>query len=131
MTRTLRVMPALAALCLMLGLAATAQAADPNGTWTWSINRNGQDISFSLTLKADGEKLTGAMKLPMGDDVQIQNGSFKNDEISFETVFEFNGNSIKRKYTGKVEADTIKGKSEGERDGQVVSRDWEAKREKK
>jgi hypothetical protein len=29
---------------------------------------------------------------------------------------------------GKLSGDTIKGKSESERDGQVQSRDWEAKR---
>ena len=34
------------------------------------------------------------------------------------------------KYTGKVSGDTIKGKTERERDGQTQSRDWEAKRAK-
>jgi hypothetical protein len=33
------------------------------------------------------------------------------------------------KYTGKISGDTIKGKSESERDGQPTSRDWVAKRE--
>jgi len=51
--------------------------------------------------------------------------------VKFNIVFERDGNSMTVKYNGKVDGDTIKGKSERERDGQVMSRDWEAKREKK
>jgi hypothetical protein len=58
------------------------------------------------------------------------NGSFKNDEVAFTTVMERNGQSFTTKYKGKIEGDTIKGKTERERDGQVNSRDWEANREK-
>ena len=36
---------------------------------------------------------------------------------------------IGKKYNGKVSADSIKGKSESERNGEPQSRDWEAKRE--
>jgi hypothetical protein len=35
------------------------------------------------------------------------------------------------KYNGKLSGDSIKGKTESERDGQPRSRDWEAKREGK
>jgi hypothetical protein len=38
--------------------------------------------------------------------------------------------SFVTKYQGKVDGDTIKGKTERERNGQTMSRDWEAKREK-
>ena len=73
------------------------------------------------------------MTLPFGGgfELDIQDGTFKNDEVSFKTVFERNGNSRETKYHGKVEGDTIKGKTERKRNGEVRSRDWEAKREKK
>ena len=122
----------LAAFVVVGFLAATAQAADPNGTWKWKrMGQNGQEFEMSLDLKSEGEKLTGQIALPMGDKVEIKDGAFKNDEVSFTTTFEFNGNSITVKYKGKVEGDTIKGKTERERNGEVMSRDWEAKREKK
>jgi hypothetical protein len=41
---------------------------------------------------------------------------------------EFNGNKMVQNYTGKVSADTIKGKIEFERNGEKQSRDWEANR---
>lgn len=70
--------------------------------------------------------------LPFGDGVKldIEDGTFKGDEVSFKTVFERNGNSFETKYKGKVDGDTIKGTTERERNGEVVSRDWEAKRQK-
>jgi hypothetical protein len=43
-------------------------------------------------------------------------------------VREVNGTKMTTKYSGKVTADAIKGKMEFERNGEPVSRDWEAKR---
>ena len=60
----------------------------------------------------------------------ISDGKVKDDEVSFSVVREFNGNKMTSKYSGKVSADTIKGKIETERDGNTRSRDWEAKRAK-
>lgn len=125
--------PLAAALVAVCCLAATAQAAaDPNGTWKWKFTtQGGQEFELSLTLKADGDKLTGAVTLPMGQSIDIKDGTFKNDEVTFQTVFERDGVSRTTKYKGKVEGDTIKGTTERERDGQVNSRDWNATREKK
>lgn len=111
--------------------STTAQAADPNGTWKWTFSRGGQEVELTLALKQEGEKLTGAVTLPMGDSIDIKEGTFKNDEIRFVTEVERNGNTFKTKYKGKVEGDTIKGKTERERNGETMSRDWEAKRETK
>lgn len=123
-----------AAALLALGILAQAAfaAADANGTWKWKFTtQGGQEFELSLTLKQEGEKLTGSLMIPTGDSIDIKDGSFKNDEVSFTTEVERNGNTFKTKYKGKVDGDTIKGKSERERDGQTMSRDWEAKREKK
>ncbi len=125
---------AIAAACVALGfLAATAHAAaDANGTWKWKFTtQNGQEFELSMTLKQEGEKLTGSITLPMGQTIDIKEGTFKNDEASFQTVFERDGNSFVTKYKGKIDGDTIKGTTERERNGQTVTRDWEAKREKK
>jgi hypothetical protein len=112
-------------------LTAVARAADPNGTWKWKFMPPNaqQEVELSLTLKAEGEKLTGKLKTPFGE-ADVKDGTFKNGEVNFITEVERNGNTFKSKYKGKVEGDTIKGKVERERNGETVSRDWEAKREK-
>jgi hypothetical protein len=123
------------AMAAIVTLALTAQshaAGNPDGNWKWSFTTaNGQAFDFSLALKHEGDKLTGQLMLPMGQGIDIKDGTFKNDEVNFAVEFERNGNTMKVKYSGKLDGDTIKGKSERERDGQVMARDWEAKREKK
>ena len=121
---------------LALGAASQAQAADATGTWTWTRpGRNGGEAQkMTLTLKADGEKLTGSLTSPgrqAGDPVktEISDGKVKGDEISFSVTREINANKMTTKYSGKISGDTIKGKAESERNGQLQSRDWEAKRE--
>ena len=117
----------LAAFVVLGSMAATVRAGDPNGTWKWKFTPNGgQEVELSLLLKADGEKLTGKLKTPRGE-ADVKDGTFKNDEVSFTTEVERNGNTFKTKYKGKVEGDTIKGKTERQRNGETMSRDWEAK----
>ena len=88
---------------------------------------------MSLKLKVDGEKLTGTLSSPGRDgattETAIAEGKVKGEDVSFTVTREFNGNKVVSKYSGKVTADTIKGKIESERNGQAQSRDWEAKRE--
>ena len=130
--RTINLLRIGAAAFVVLAFAASALAGDPNGTWKWKFTgQGGREIEFTLTLKADGEKLTGTLaRGAQGRTSDIANGTFKSDEVNFETVFERNGESFTTKYKGKVEGDAIKGKTERERNGEVMSRDWEAKREK-
>ena len=115
-------------------IATAVQAADATGTWTWTRQgRNGgNDVKMTLKLKVAGEKLTGTLSSPGRDgqvtDTEITDGKVKGDEVSFTVTREFNGNKFTTKYNGKVTADTIKGKTESERNGNTQSRDWEAKR---
>jgi hypothetical protein len=121
-----------AALVVLAGLAGVARAddkANPAGTWKWSVERNGQTFDLTLKLKLDGDKLTGALSRN-DQETKIEDGKFKDGEVSFTLVREINGNKITFKYKGKVEGDTIKGKTEIDRGGQITKRDWEAKRSK-
>jgi hypothetical protein len=119
----------------LLTIGTAVQAADATGTWNWTRpGRNGgPDQKMSLKLKVDGEKLTGTLSSPGRDgattETAIAEGKVKGEDVSFTVTREFNGNKMVSKYSGKVSADTIKGKIESERNGQAQSRDWEAKRE--
>jgi hypothetical protein len=119
---------AVTATCL--SSASLAEDANPSGTWKWTFTRGEQTREVTLKLKLEGDKLTGTITGRNNEETPIENGSYKDGEVSFTVTREFNGNKFTMKYKGKVSADTIKGKSEFERDGQKQERDWEAKREK-
>jgi hypothetical protein len=92
--------------------------------------RNGNSMTSNLTLKADGEKLTGTVS-GRGGDTEISDGKIDGDNVSFAVVREFNGNKMTQNYKGKVDGDTIhfamtmEGGPGGGR-----SREFDAKREK-
>ena len=118
------------AFAVLVGAARADDKPDPTGTWKWTVTVNGQDREQTLKLKLDGDKLTGAMVRRNNQETAIENGTFKDGEVSFTVTRERNGQKFTTKYTGKVSGDTITGKAESERDGQTQSRDWEAKRSK-
>jgi hypothetical protein len=128
--RTWTCLAALAAVATTFGFSSPARAADKTatGTWNWTFNRNGEDVKMSVTLKQDGEKLTGKFKPPQGDEVDIKDGKVKDGEVTFDVVRERDGNTFTVHYTGKLDGDTLKGKSEVEINGEKRMRDWEAKR---
>jgi hypothetical protein len=118
------------AIMAVVATAGVARAAEnPTGTWKWEVKFNNQSRDVTLKLKLDGEKLTGSMSGRNGD-TEIQDGQYKDGDISFSIVRERNGNKMTSKFSGKLSGDTIKGKTEFERNGQSQSRDWEAKRVK-
>ena len=114
---------------------AQDKKVDVTGKWTWSQagRQGGQAREITLTLKQEGDKVTGSMPGRQGGDpVEISNGKVTGDMLAFEVTREFNGNKITTKYSGKVDGDTIKGKIEqpGRDGGAPTPRDWEAKRAK-
>ena len=123
------------ALVVTLALTASAQAADPTGTWTWSTpGRNGgPDRVSTLTLKADAAALTGKISVPGRDgspvETPITDGKVDGDNVSFTLIRSYNGNSNTNRYSGVVTTDKITGKVDSvSRDGTPQSRNWEAKR---
>lgn len=121
------------AVCLALTLGFAARAEDKKidltGSWKSSFtNQNGQVRETVYKFKVADGKLSGTVSGRNGD-TAIEDAKLAGDDISFAVTREFNGNKMVIKYSGKVSGDTIKGKSESQRDGQPQSRDWEAKRE--
>ena len=113
-----------------VGALRADDKANPTGTWKWTAMRGNQARESTLKLKLDGDKLTGAMVGQNGQETPIEDGQFKDGEVSFKVTRERQGNKITTKYSGKVSGDSIKGKREFERNGQPQSADWEAKRAK-
>ena len=118
-----------AALALFALWAPALRAADdakPEGTWKWSVERNGEKFETTLKLKLEGDKLSGTITGRDGKETAIEEPGYKDGEVKFQITRERDGNKITIKYRGKVSGDTITGKSEnGDR-----SRDWKADRAK-
>src|SRR2546425_4806929 len=115
--------------CLSVVSAASA-ADDATGTWKWTSMFNNNTIESTLKLKQEGDKLTGVYVGRNNTESPIEEGTIKDNMVSFKIVREFNGNKFTMKYSGTLSGDTIKGKTSFDRDGQAQSRDWEAKRQK-
>ena len=110
------------------------KAADPTGTWKWSIEINGQtrDLSVKLALDKDGKTVTGTMPGRQGNETKIDDGKFNKDtgEVTFSVTRERNGNKVTTTYKGTLKEDTIKFTSETEVNGEKQKREFEAKRAK-
>ncbi|MBI5757580.1 MAG: hypothetical protein HZA46_03560 [Planctomycetales bacterium] len=118
----------------LVGLAQAADdkaKADPTGTWKWSTTFNNQARETTLKLKLEGDKLMGVVLGRDNAETKIDDAAFKDGTVSFAVTRERNGQKFTTKYKDKLDADTIKGTADSERDGQTRSREWEAKREKK
>ena len=75
-------------------LAALLLAADINGTWKYSFTTpDGQTRQGSMTLKADGDKVTGNVASARGES-QIKEGTIKGDDLTFSVIRNFGGDDI-------------------------------------
>ena len=122
--------PRLLAAAFAAGLlTATALAADPTGTWKWTVSTPNGDLETTLTLALKDGALTGTYSNSFGN-TAISNTSLKDAAIAFDVQREFDGNKFILKYQGKLDGDTIKGTIEvpGMDGGEPRKVDWNAKR---
>jgi hypothetical protein len=89
-------------------------AADVSGKWTYEApgRGGGPGRPTTITLKQDGDKLTGSVPgMGRGGDappIEITDGKVDGNNISFTVKREFNGNTMVQKFDGTVDGDTIK-----------------------
>ena len=96
-------------ICTVLTFALVIWAADVTGKWTAQVpGRSGQMRDVTITLKADGQTLTGSIT-GRGGENPISEGKVSGDDLSFKVTTQ-NGTQT---YTGKVVGSEIKFKREG------------------
>ncbi len=99
------------------------------GNWHYQLNLGGNELDLLLSLKQEGDKVTG--KVSVADfELPISEGKIAGNAISFTVAVDRDDLKFTSKYKGTVAGDTIKGKIHSDRGGQDHEYDWNATREK-
>jgi hypothetical protein len=96
---------------MLAALAAAPQArVDVTGKWAFNVETGAGGGQPTVTLKQDGEKLTGHYSSQTLGEADLT-GSVKGGDISFSFNADAQGTALKVTYTGTIESkDAIKGK---------------------
>ena len=100
---SIRSITALAALTLSVSFAA-----DIDGKWTGQVQRRRGAQTQTLTLKSDGNTLTGTLQGGRGGPVDISNGTIDGNNVSFTVVREFGENKITQQFKGTLSGGELK-----------------------
>ena len=127
-------MKAIFSMALVLGVCGLASAADdkaePVGTWKCEYEIGGQSRTSTLTIKKDGDKLSGTMSWADQKDEPLKDVKLKEGTLTFSAVRKVMGNEITVEYTLTIDGDKFKGKSAAEFGGDKQEWDIEGKRQK-
>jgi hypothetical protein len=127
-------MKAILSMALVLGLCGFAGAADkvdPVGTWKCEYKIGEQQLTSTLTIKKDGDKLTGTMSWPNQKETNLKDLKLKDGTLTFSAVRKIMDNEIPVEYTFTIDGDKLKGKGAAEFGNQKQEFDINGKREKK
>src|SRR5437762_8079843 len=100
-----------AAAMLAAAPAAAGQAAkvDVTGKWAFAVETTAGSGTPTITLKQDGEKLTGHYSGQLGE--TDLTGTVKGQDITFKFSVDAQGTMLDFVYTGTIESkDALKGK---------------------
>lgn len=126
------------ALLGLLGLLATADTAvaadknDPTGTWKIKTKFGEKEVERTLKLENKDGTVTGTISGFGKDakDTKIEDGKFKDGELTFAVTTERKGNKNTTKYSAKIDGDTIKGTATGTFGEKEFKSEFEGKKEK-
>lgn len=93
---------------MLLTFVCLAAAADVTGTWKLTVESQAGTGTPTVTLKQDGENLTGTYKGQLGE--APLTGTLKGSDIKFSFKVSVQGQDLQVDYTGTVDGKTMKGK---------------------
>lgn len=99
----------------MLALTAMASlAAGIDGKWTREVQGRGGTQTQTLTLKAEGDKLTGSMEGGRGGPVEVSEGMIHGNDVMFKIVRDLGDKGkFEQNYKGTLAGDELKLTIEG------------------
>lgn len=95
------------ALFAFIVAVPAAQAADPTGIWKGTFDFQGSSIPLTITLKIAGTMVTGTVEGLPTTPVEIHDGTLAGDTVSFWVNTDYQGQTYKLVYKGKIAADQI------------------------
>ena len=99
-------MSALFAGVIALAALVAAQGS-VNGTWSGEVQGGRGPQQLTLSLKADGGKLTGTLTGGRGGDVMIEEGTIAGNALKFKTKQQGRAGEIIFNWTGTLKGDEI------------------------
>ena len=100
---------AIASLVAASAAAGQTPKIDVTGKWAFAVETSAGSGTPTITLKQDGEKLTGHYSGQLGE--ADLTGSVKGQDVSFKFTVDVQGNVLECTYTGTAEnKDAMKGK---------------------
>ena len=87
--------------------ASGATAVDISGTWAYEVNTEMGTRTATVTLKREGETLTGRYKSQLGE--APLTGTITDADFTFQVTLPIEGNPMTLTYKGTVDRDVVKG----------------------
>jgi hypothetical protein len=97
--------PGLLIFTLAFGAFVIAQSVD--GKWAGEVQGGRGPQQVTLTLKADGGKLTGTVTGGRGGDVPIADGTIEKTALKFKTTQQGRGGQVTFSWSGTLKGDEI------------------------
>lgn len=90
--------------------AAPAQtgSADLSGTWTLAVSLEGQNIPATLTLRQEGDRLSGTLQSALGS-AEVANGSAGADGFRFTVNLSVQGQAMEITFSGTASGNSMSG----------------------
>ena len=95
------------ALIFVLALSSLVLAQSASGTWTGQSPGGRGPQEVTLTLKADGDKLTGNLVGGRGGSIAIEEGTISGSNLKFKTKQMGRGGEVVFNWTGMLKGDEI------------------------
>lgn len=95
------------ALMVTLLLSPSAGAADASGTWKGAFDFNGSTVPLAINLKVAGTDVTGTVEGLPNTPADIHEGKVDGDSLTFWVNTDYQGQTYKLVYKGKIAADHI------------------------
>lgn len=112
-------------------VSAGDAGASLTGQWTWTIQGpDGNPVSAPLTLKREGDRVTGRFARGADRWLEIEDGKVSGNEFTWKVTRDRpSGGTITYEMTGKLDGNTITGRAKTTVDGNPVDVEWSAKRD--
>jgi hypothetical protein len=94
-------------LCILALSSFVMAQSSIDGTWTGDVPGGRGPTTLTVTLKADGGKVTGTVGGGRGGPVTIEEGTLSGSTVKFKTKQQGRGGEVTLDWTGTVKGDEI------------------------